>query len=134
MLKAYDMMSRRNRRRHLQKTETVLDQFEDHLLGLLAKAREQQSRVRNYLTFEELEQRVRRKLLELIPKPRWRSGWRGAGAPSRPEPTTAIVRRGEDGWGRAATGPASTKVLGWVLVQGYAELADEAKRIQREFH
>ena len=81
MLKAHDMMSRRNRRRHLQ-TETVLDQFEDHLLGLLAKAREQQSRVRNYLTFEELEQRVRRKL----------------------------------------------------LVQGYAELAEEAKRIQREFH
>ena len=33
-------------------------------------------------------------------------GWRGAGAPDRPEPTTAIVRRGEDGWGRGATGPA----------------------------
>ena len=29
-------------------------------------------------------------------------GWRGAGAPGRPEPTTAIVRRGEDGWGRGA--------------------------------
>jgi len=38
------------------------------------------------------------------------SGWRGAGAPSRPEPTTPIVRRGEDGWGRAATGPARARI------------------------
>src|SRR3989338_1192240 len=35
------------------------------------------------------------------------SGWRGAEAPSRPERTTPIVRRREDGWGRTATGPAT---------------------------
>ena len=28
------------------------------------------------------------------------------GPPIRPEPTTPIVRRGEDGWGGAAAGPA----------------------------
>jgi len=38
------------------------------------------------------------------------SGWRGAEAPIRPERTTPIVRRREDGWGRAATGPARVRI------------------------
>ena len=40
------------------KTEEVLDLLEDHLLGLLAKEREQHSRRKDTLTLEELERRV----------------------------------------------------------------------------
>jgi len=40
------------------RTEEVLDQLEDYLLGLLAKEREQRSRRKDYLTLEELERRV----------------------------------------------------------------------------
>jgi tRNA-2-methylthio-N6-dimethylallyladenosine synthase len=37
-------------------------------------------------------------------------GWRGAGVPRRPQPTTPIVRRGEDGGGGTATGPAQVRI------------------------
>ena len=40
------------------KTEEALDLLEDHLLGLLAKEREQHSRRKDTLTLEELERRV----------------------------------------------------------------------------
>jgi prevent-host-death family protein len=40
------------------RTEETLDFLEDHLLGLMARDREQQSRRRQYMTLEELEKRV----------------------------------------------------------------------------
>jgi prevent-host-death family protein len=41
-----------------ERTERVLDELEDYLLGLLAKEREQRSRRKDYLSLEELERRV----------------------------------------------------------------------------
>ena len=40
------------------KTEEALDLLEDHLLGLLAREREQHSRRKDTLTLEDLERRV----------------------------------------------------------------------------
>ncbi len=40
------------------RTRETLDRFEDYLLGLLAKEREQHSKRKNFLTLEELEKRV----------------------------------------------------------------------------
>ena len=40
------------------RTEEALELFEDTILGLLAKEREQRSRRKDYLTLEELEKRV----------------------------------------------------------------------------
>lgn len=40
------------------RTQEALEMFEDYLLGLLAKEREQRSKRKDYLTLEELERKV----------------------------------------------------------------------------
>jgi prevent-host-death family protein len=41
-----------------ERTQDMLDRLEDHLLGLLAKEREQRSGRKDYLTLEELERKI----------------------------------------------------------------------------
>jgi len=49
------------------------------------------------------------------------------GPSRRPEPTTPIVRRGEDGWGGAAAGPAAE---GSSTEQGGSIDPEQAKRVE----